>query len=69
MPSGVRCIVTGHLLPGTTLPVLHVDGGGEWRLEMSWRYRRLIGRRVEIEGVRDNFDILNVVRAREAGPR
>ncbi|HEY6815852.1 MAG TPA: DUF5818 domain-containing protein [Croceibacterium sp.] len=69
MTRGTAFVVTGRLLPGGTLPVLHVDGGGQWRLELPRRYRHLIGSRVEVEGVRDDFDILSVVQAKEADPR
>lgn len=36
------------------------DDGGRWRLERSREVEKLIGRRVEIEGVRAEFDLLTV---------
>ncbi|WIW91086.1 DUF5818 domain-containing protein (plasmid) [Sphingobium sp. V4] len=41
-------------------PVLRVDDGGEWRLDMSSRYRHLLGNRVRVEGRRSEFDMLDV---------
>ncbi|WP_309547047.1 DUF5818 domain-containing protein [Sphingomonas sp. SUN039] len=52
--------VDGLLLSGSPLPVLRVDGGGEWRLDMASRFYKLIGRRVRVTGTRGDFDLLNV---------
>lgn len=66
MPRGTHHVLAGVLIDGPTLPVLHVDGGGEWRLELSRRHRHLLGRRVIVEGERSDFDILDVRRIAEA---
>lgn len=60
MPRGSRHIETGHLLEGRHGLVLRRDEGGEWRLDAPPRARRLLGRRVRIDGIRDGFDLLAV---------
>ncbi|MFP5434374.1 MAG: DUF5818 domain-containing protein [Alphaproteobacteria bacterium] len=61
MPRGTRHELTGILLEGDGLyPVLRVPDGGEWRLEVTKRYRHLLGQRVSVTGVRDGFDLLAV---------
>ena len=42
--------------------VINVEGGGTWRLDAGWRARRLLGKRVRVEGIRDGFDLLAVER-------
>lgn len=69
MPRGTRHTLTGILLSGSLLPVLRVDGGGQWRLDIDGEYRHLLGRRVMVEGVRADFDLLNVSRIAVAGQR
>nr|WP_256213461.1 DUF5818 domain-containing protein [Sphingobium sp. YR768] len=41
-------------------PVLRVDDGGEWRLDISGRHHHLLGRRVRVSGTRSEFDMLDV---------
>ena len=48
------------LLGGGFHPVLRVQDGGEWRLDMSQSYRHLMGLRVRVVGIRENFDLLAV---------
>jgi hypothetical protein len=62
MPRGTRHRLTGLLFEGTRDPVLRVDGGGEWRLDLDRPYRALLGRRVVVDGVRSGFDLLAVER-------
>ncbi len=63
MPRGTRETLTGILLDGSgPFPVLKVPGGGEWQLEVTQRWRHLLGKRVLVTGVRDGFDILAVDR-------
>lgn len=69
MPRGTHHILTGLLLDGAVFPVLSVDGGGQWRVDLPGKYRRLIGKRVAIEGTRSGFDLLDVTRAVEAPSR
>lgn len=60
MPKGTREELTGLLLAGDCYPVLRVAGGGEWRLDISRRYRHLLGQRVCVTGLRSDFDLLDV---------
>ena len=62
MPRGTHHELEGLLLGNGLLPVLRGDGGGEWRLDLPNRYRKLIGRRLRVWGVRSDFDILDVER-------
>lgn len=63
MPRGTHHELEGLMLAGTLYPVLRVDGGGQWRLDLPSRYRKLIGRRVRVTGTRSGFDLLDVERA------
>jgi hypothetical protein len=60
MPRGARYDLEGLLLAGNVYPVLRIDGGGQWRLDLPWRYHKLIGRRVRVTGARSEFDMLDV---------
>lgn len=64
MPLGTSHVETGWLRDLNGERALHRDDGGRWRLEMSllvrWRSRNLVGKRVQIVGVRDGFDLLAV---------
>lgn len=64
MPIGTHHTETGWLNEHNGQLVLRVDGGGRWRLDvgliLSWQARRLLGKRVRVEGVRDGFDLLVV---------
>ncbi len=42
------------------MPVLMLDGGGRWRLELDPGYEAWLGRRVRVEGVRSGFDRIDV---------
>ena len=67
MPRGTRHRLTGLLRPGKLDPVLQIDGGGEWRLDCDCRYEHLLGRRVDVHGVRSEFDLLLVERIWQHG--
>ena len=69
MPRGTRHAITGILLDGRVFPILRVDGGGQWRLDLPSKYRGLIGRRVTVEGTRSGFDLLDVTHIAEADRR
>ncbi|SES13518.1 DUF5818 domain-containing protein [Sphingobium sp. YR768] len=60
MGRGVHHELTGVLLANGLLPMLRVDDGGEWRLDISGRYRHLLGKRVRVTGKRSDFDMINV---------
>ena len=68
MPLGARHEEVRRLNERDGRWSLRVDGGGEWRLDLGlrawWRARRLAGRRVRVEGVRDGVDLLHVSRVR-----
>jgi len=60
MPRGTRHELEGLLLAGHVYPVLRIDGGGQWRLDLPSRYHKLIRRRVRVTGTRSEFDMLDV---------
>lgn len=60
MPRGTSYELEGMLLERHGGLVLGVRDGGTWRLDADWRARRLLGRRVRVTGVRDDFDLLAV---------
>lgn len=64
MPLGSRHDETGRLNERDGRWSLRLDGGGVWRLDLGWRAwwraRSLVGRRVQVRGVRDGFDLLHV---------
>lgn len=62
MARGTHHELTGILLESRGLPVLRVDDGGEWRLDIGQRYRDLLGLRVQVTGKRSGFDLLDVER-------
>ena len=62
MPRGTAHTLTGILLENGLYPILRVDDGGEWRLDISGRYRSLLGLRVRVSGTRSGFDMLDVNR-------
>lgn len=67
MPKGTHHELTGLLLESDGLyPILQIPDGGEWRLELTRRYRHLLGKRVSVTGVRDGFDLLAVTRIEAA---
>ncbi|AMK26178.1 MULTISPECIES: DUF5818 domain-containing protein [Sphingobium] len=66
MPRGSRHDLTGILLEAGLHPVLRVADGGEWRLDVTGRYRHLLGRRVRVAGIRSGFDLLDVLQIEQA---
>lgn len=65
MPLGTRQHVRGLLLREGAWLIVAVDGGGRWRLDTVRRVDRWLGRRVEVSGVRDGFDLLAVTTIRD----
>lgn len=66
MPRGSQHELTGILLGDGLYPVLRVDDGEEWRLDVSGRYHHLLGRWVRVSGTRSEFDMLDVKRIEPA---
>ncbi len=66
MPRGTHHDLIGILLDTGIYPTLRVSGGGEWRLDMSGRHRRLFGQRVRVIGKRSEFDMIDVERIEPA---
>lgn len=66
MPRGSSHNLTGILLDGGSFPVLRVDDGGEWRLDVGRRYSHLLGHRVRVLGKRSDFDMIDVERIEPA---
>ena len=60
MPSGSRHRLTGILLSSRRGPVLRVDDGGVYALDLDRDVTRLFGHRVTIDGLRSGFDRLDV---------
>ncbi len=67
MPRGTRHRLTGLLFTGKLGPVLQIDGGGGWRLDCDCCYEHLLGRRVDVDGIRSDFDLLSVERIWQHG--
>lgn len=66
MPRGAHQVLVGLLLDnGTPYPTLRMPDGGEWRLDIAGRYKPLLGLRVEVEGIRDGFDLMAVKKIRQ----
>lgn len=66
MPLGTRHELIGRLLEHGGGLVLDVEDGGIWRLDADRSARRLLGERVRVEGIRDDFDLLAVERIERA---
>ena len=62
MPIGSHHGESGWLNDDRGELVLRRDGGGRWRLDvglvLGWQARKLVGRRVKVEGTRIDFDVL-----------
>lgn len=58
MPLGVDLDLEGLLVEDRGQLFLRMDDGGHWRIEAGWSARKLLGRRVRIEGRRDGFDLV-----------
>ncbi len=67
MPLGTKHTLVGRVLAGNRFPVLRVDGGGQWRLDLPTKFQSLIGRRVRVTGVRSEFDMLDITEAHLIG--
>jgi Protein of unknown function (DUF5818) len=71
MSRGTRHTLTGTLRWTRFGYALEMDGGGMWRLDVSWGWkaRRCVDQRVTIEGVRSGFDLLDVNRVETIAAR
>lgn len=58
--KGTRYRLEGLLLSSRRGPVLQIDDGGTWALDLNSDARDLLGRRVRIEGIRSGFDRIDV---------
>lgn len=62
MPLGTFHRETGMLLLQRGQPILQMDDGGRWRLDLPRLKQDHFGRRVTVEGTRSGFDLLDVHR-------
>jgi Protein of unknown function (DUF5818) len=62
MPKGTKHKETGILRRATLGYALEMDGGGRWLLDIKGSVRKLIGKRVTVEGKRTGFDLIYVDR-------
>lgn len=70
MALGTRHIATGRLsMIDLSTYAMELDGGGVWRLDMGLNgdWHPLLEKRVTVEGIRTDFDVLQVKRLWEAG--
>ena len=63
MPLGSSHLEIGLLLRHRGWFILQREDGGRGRLEADRQLEPLLGRRVRIEGVRSDFDVLEVIHA------
>ena len=62
MPIGKFHSEEGLLLRQRGQLILQRDAGGRWRLDTDPQAEELLGLRVRVEGVRSDFDLLEVSR-------
>ena len=62
MPMGKFYSDEGLLLRQRGQLILQRDTGGRWRLDAEPEVENLLGLRVRVEGVRSDFDVLEVSR-------
>jgi len=62
MPKGTVHKETGVLRRAPIGYALEMDGGGRWLLDINGSARKLVGKRVTIEGRRMGFDLIFVDR-------
>lgn len=60
MPMGTRHRLTGLLMESARGPLLHMDDGGIYALDLDRSAMALLGQRVTVEGVRSGFDRIDV---------
>lgn len=60
MPKGTIHRETGILRQAPIGYALEMDGGGRWLLEINQNIRKLLGKRVTVEGKRMGFDLIFV---------
>ena len=61
MPMGSHHRLTGLLKHSPRGPIVEVDDGGSWVLDLDKDVRTMLGRRVVVEGKRSGFDRLDVM--------
>jgi len=66
MAKGDRYRLTGRLVEGRSGLILEMDGGGYWLLDATRSAAAWLGQRVTIEGVRSEFNRLDVERIERA---
>ncbi|WP_430428746.1 DUF5818 domain-containing protein [Parasphingorhabdus sp.] len=62
MPKGTVHRETGVLRRASVGYALEMDGGGRWLLDIKGSARKLVGKRVTIEGRRMGFNLIYVDR-------
>jgi len=62
MPIGKLYTEEGLLLRQRGILILQRNDGGRWRLDGDPDADELLGQRVRVEGVRSDFDLLEVIR-------
>ncbi|MEP2103758.1 MAG: DUF5818 domain-containing protein [Parasphingorhabdus sp.] len=67
MPKGTIHRETGILRRMPMGYALETDGGGKWMLDIKGSARKLIGKRVTVEGKRMGFDLIYVNRVWHEG--
>ena len=52
----------GILLDGKSPlhPILRLEDGGEWRLDVNRPFKSMLRHRVRVEGIRSEFDLIDV---------
>lgn len=62
MPRGQTYTLEGRLVTGDArgLFALRMDNGGTWHLDAPPKMRPLIGQRVQVNGTRSGFDVIDV---------
>lgn len=62
MSRGQTYRLEGRLLngDGRGLFALRMDDGGTWHLDAPSKMRPLVGQRVQVNGTRSNFDVIDV---------
>lgn len=62
MPKGTTDRLEGLLLEGRVGQfMLRADDGGQWRVDADSYVQKLLGRRVKVEEVRSDFDLLAAI--------
>ena len=68
MAKGDHCNVTGILRAGRWGYSLEAEGGGTWRLDVTGSAAKYLDQRVTIQGIRSEFDMIDVYYIHLAAP-